>query len=119
MGKTFTNLAYMGGAYLVCIVSVVLNFIVFQPGGIFNNDLHDLVCKTFIVTQRRVGFNHLYLGLFIYDHQTARLGKNVYRTGIRNMINIKRMFNLLSLCYVDENSSVYKSRIECVDSILQ
>ena len=35
------------------------------------------------------------------------------------MINIKRMFNVLSLCHVYENSSMYKSRIQRIDSVLQ
>ena len=51
MGKTFTNLADMGGAYLVGIGAVILNFIIFKPGIIFNNDFHHLVGETFIGSQ--------------------------------------------------------------------
>ena len=38
MGETFTDLADMCSTYLVCIGAVILNFIIFQPGSIFNKE---------------------------------------------------------------------------------
>ena len=98
MSKTFSNLPDMGGTDLVGIGTIVLNFIIFKPGIFFHNNLHYLVGKTFVRSKGGIIFHHLYLCIFIYMHQASWLGKNINRTCIRNMININRMFDMLSFC---------------------
>src|SRR5450432_972046 len=119
MCKTLSDLANMSGAYLVCIGSVILYFIILQPGSIFDNDLHYLVCKTFIGSQGAVVFNNLNLCLLIYKHQAAGLRKYIYRTCIRNMINIKRVFNVLPFSYMNEYGAVHESSIQGIDPVFQ
>ena len=57
--------------------------------------------------------------MFVYDASGFGVGKEYLLTVHPYMINIKRMFNVLSFCHMNKNSSMHKSRIQCIDSIFQ
>src|SRR5450432_993375 len=119
MRKAFSNLPDMCRTHLVGIGTVILNFVVFKPCLTFHYDFHDLVCKTLIGTEGGVALDHLNVRPFIYVHEAPRLGKNIYRTRISNMIDVQRVIYVLTPGYMNKNSSIYKCGIQRIDSIFQ
>src|SRR6476661_1879273 len=116
---TLTDLPYMRSAYLVGMRSIVLYFIMLQHGILLNHNFHHSIGKTFTGAYSVKRFNYLRVGITCQVYQATWLREYITSSGICYVIQVYRMLQCLSLTHINKNTSMYKSSIQCIDTIFK
>src|ERR1044071_1641147 len=119
MQVTFSKLTEMRSAYEVSMIHIVLYLIILHHGIFLHGQFHYLVGNTICCTKRNISFHDLYLRIFTNMHQAAGLRKNAIVSCVSDVINVYRMFSDFALFHMSEYAPLYKSSIQCIDTIFQ